>query len=146
MKKQQKIRQSRLFRVGPSGWIEESEALTPIMADIQRHFPVVKRLIWSSYRADNDIHELLIDHDERRFVLTIQSGFGPTVFTPISEEDWAIHHKQVELVDSVDIFHFIRSLIERFHLHTVRANESDLIYTPLKEDKPHGKNIQRAAD
>lgn len=146
MKKQQKIRQSRLFRVGPSGWIEEAKTLTPIMVDIQRHFPVINQLIWSSYRADNDIHELLIDHDDRRFVLTIQSGFGPTVFTPISEEDWAIHHKQVELVDSVDIFHFIRSLIERFNLHTVRANEGDLIYTPLKEDKPHGKNIQRAAD
>lgn len=130
MKKQQKIRQSRLFRVGPSGWIEEAGALTPIMADIQRHFPVINQLIWSSYRADNDIHELRIDHDDRRFVLTIQSGFGPTAFTPISEEDWAIHHKQVELVDSVDIFHFIRSLVEQFHLSTVRLGDGELIYTP----------------
>lgn len=129
MKKQQKIRQSRLFRVGPSGWIEEAKALTPIMADIQRHFPVVKRLIWSSYRADNDIHELLIDHDERRFVLTIQSGFGPTVFPPISEEDWAIHHKQVELVDSVDIFHLVRLLVEHYQLKAVCIEEDRMIYS-----------------
>ncbi|KNC22498.1 hypothetical protein FF38_03699, partial [Lucilia cuprina] len=70
---------------------------------------------------------------------------------PAPKIEWVEHcpfdkSEEVELVDSVDIFHFIRSLIERFHLHTVRANESDLIYTPLKEDKPHGKNIQRAAD
>lgn len=129
MKKYQKIRQSRLFKVNAQGYVMGSFALTPIWYDVKCRFPVITRMIWSSYRADNEIHELVIDHGLDRFVLTMESGCGSTIFPRISEEDWELQHKQVEFVDSVDIFHFIRCLVELYQLSKIQIEDEKMIYS-----------------
>lgn len=129
MKRHQKIRYSRLFQVNAHGYVMTSSALTPILDDVRHYFPVIKRIIWASYRADNEIHELVIDHQQGRFVLTIESGLGPTSFSRISQEDWDIQHKQVKFVDSVDIFHFIRCLVELHQLQKIHIEDEKMIYS-----------------
>ena len=129
MKRHQKIRNSRLFQIYAHGGVTASFALKLIFKDITRYFPVITRIIWSSYRADNEIHELVIDYPQRRFVLTMECGFGPTAFTSITEEDIALNHKQVEFVDSVDIFHFVRMFIDKYRLNTLSINDNQMIFT-----------------
>lgn len=129
MKRHQKIRHSRLFQVNEHGYVTTSFALTPILDDVRHYFPVIERIIWASYRADNEIHELVIEHKQGRFVLTMESGLGPTSFSRISQEDWDIQHKQVEFVDSVDIFHFIRCLVELHQLQKIHVEDEKLIYS-----------------
>lgn len=129
MKRHQKIRHSRLFQVNAHGYVTESLTLTHILDDVRYYFPVIKRIIWASYRADNEIHELVIDYQKGRFVLTMECGLGPTVFTSITEEDIALNHKQVEFVDSVDIFHFVRMLIDKYRLNTLNITNDQLIFT-----------------
>lgn len=129
MKRHQKIRNSRLFQIYEHGGVTASFALKLIFGEIRRYFTVITRITWSSYRADNEIHELVIDHQQGRFVLTIECGLGPTVFTSITEEDIALNHKQVELVDSVDIFHFVRMLVDRYRLNTLNITDDQLIFT-----------------
>lgn len=128
MKRHQKRRNSRLFQVNAHGFVSESSALIAIWADVKQRFPAITQLIWSSYRADNEIHELVITHEQGRFVLTMESGLGPTSFSRISQEDWDIQHKQVELVDSVDIFHFVRMLIDKYRLNTLNITDDQLIF------------------
>ncbi|QXX85116.1 hypothetical protein J6836_22430 (plasmid) [Providencia sp. R33] len=129
MKRHQKIRRSRLFQIYAHGSVTASFALKLIFGEIKRYFSVITRITWSSYRADNEIHELVIDHQEGRFVLTMECGLGPTVFTSITEEDIALNHKQVEFVDSVDIFHFVRMLIDKYRLNTLNITDDQLIFT-----------------
>lgn len=129
MKRHQKIRNSRLFQIYGHGGVTASFALKLIFGEIKRYFSVITRITWSSYRADNEIHELVIDHQQGRFVLTMECGLGPTVFTSITEEDIALNHKQVELVDSVDIFHFVRMLIDKYRLNTLNITDDQLIFT-----------------
>ncbi|CAG9437053.1 hypothetical protein [Providencia alcalifaciens] len=129
MKRHQKIRHSRLFQVNAHGYVTESLTLTHILDDVRYYFPVIKRIIWASYRADNEIHELVIDYQKGRFVLTMECGLGPTVFTSITEEDIALNHKQVEFVDSVDIFHFIRCLVELHQLQKIHIEDEKMIYS-----------------
>lgn len=129
MKRHQKIRNSRLFQIYGHGGVTASFALKLIFGEIKRYFPVITRITWSSYRADNEIHELVIDHQQGRFVLTMECGLGPTVFSSITEEDIALNHKQVELVDSVDIFHFVRMLIDKYRLNTLNITDDQLIFT-----------------
>ncbi|HHR5860560.1 TPA: hypothetical protein ACS70L_003329 [Providencia alcalifaciens] len=129
MKRHQKIRCSRLFQVNAHGYVTTSFALTAILEDVKHYFPMVKRIIWSSYRADNEIHELVIEHNQGLFVLTMESGLGPTSFSRISQEDWDIQHKQVEFVDSVDIFHFIRCLVELHQLYKINIEDEKMIYS-----------------
>ena len=128
MKRQRKVCQSRLFNVNAHGYVTQSIALTPIWDDVKCRFPVITRMIWSSYLADNEIHELVIEHGLGRFVLTMESGLGPTVFTSITEEDLVLNHKQVEFVDSVDIFHFIRCLVELHQLSKIQIEDEKMIY------------------
>lgn len=128
MKKQQRIRQSRLFKIGPCGFLECSSSVQRILADFIQTFPSIQQLIWTSYRADNEIHELVIVHGQGRFVLTMESGFGPTVFPPISQEDWELQHKQVEFVDSVDIFYFIYQLLHTHKLMLATSNANGLYF------------------
>lgn len=132
MKRHQKIRHSRLFQIYGHGGVTTSFALKLIFEEIKRYFPAITRMTWSSYRADNEIHELVIDHQQGRFVLTMACGLGPTVFTSITEEDIALSHKQVEFVDSVDIFHFVRMLIDKYRLNTSNITDDQLIFTVSK--------------
>ncbi|HEM8293649.1 hypothetical protein ACBQ54_18215 [Providencia vermicola] len=128
MKKYQKIRSSRLFQVNEHGFLSESSAVVNILANIKQYFPAITQLIWSSYRADNEIHELVIAHPLGRFVLTMESGFGPTIFPRISQEDWDLQHKQVEFVDGVDIFHFICQLLHEYQLDLVTRQNNGLYF------------------
>lgn len=128
MKKHQKILQSRLFKVYAHGGATASFALKLIFVEVKRSFPVIIRIIWSSYRADNEIHELVIEHGLGRFVLTMECGLGPTVFTSITEEDIALNHKQVEFVDSVDIFHFVQMVIDNYGLGIFHIHDNQMIF------------------
>ncbi|MBF0693164.1 hypothetical protein IR150_16980 [Providencia alcalifaciens] len=129
MKRHQKIRHSRLFQVNPHGFLFESPAVNTILADINRCFPSMTQLIWSSYRADNEIHDLVMIHDQGQFVLTMESGLGPTEFTAITDEDLCLCHKQVELVDSIDIFHFVRMLIEYYQFQSIHLDNHSIVYS-----------------
>ncbi len=84
MKRHQKTRGSRLLQVNAHGYVTTYFALAAILEDVKHYFPMIKRIIWSSYRADNEIHELVIEHNQGLFVLTMESGLGSTSFSRIS--------------------------------------------------------------
>lgn len=113
-----------LFDITMTGKIDMNHEWDEFLRSVKQHMPNITKIFVNCYRGCTAITELIIHHsDEKILLLTIFSN--DLSFSPVSDDDIRVNHKQISLPDVVDVLVFISLLAQESKLEPSLVSEPD---------------------
>lgn len=113
-----------LFEISMTDKIDKSPEWDAFLRSVKQHMPNITKIFVNCYRGCAAITELIIHHsDEKILLLTIFCN--DLSFSPVSDDDIRVNHKQISLPDVVDVLVFIVKLSQEFKLTPYLRGEQD---------------------